>query len=189
MNERWRCFVALPIGDELRRRLDDAVAGWRDRPDLAGLRWSEPAGWHITLAFLGATEPRAVPGIVDALERVAAAARPGRIDAGGLGAFPSRRQARVAWYGLHDPERRIGFLADAVREALKMDPEERFHPHLTLARARREPVDLRAWIAEESGPPGVVEIERVELLRTHLRRGPAHYEVLGSIRLVVSSHV
>jgi RNA 2',3'-cyclic 3'-phosphodiesterase len=189
MSEPWRCFVALPIGADLRERLTDAVAGWRSRPDLAGLRWSEPAGWHITLAFLGATEPRAVPGIVGALERVAAAARPGRIDAAGLGAFPSRRQARVAWYGLQDAERRIGFLAAAVREALEMEPEERFHPHLTLARARGEPVDLRAWIADESGPPGVVEIERVELLRTHLRQGPAHYEVLGSVRLGVSSHV
>jgi RNA 2',3'-cyclic 3'-phosphodiesterase len=189
MIDRWRCFVALPIGDELRGRLVDAVARWRDRPDLAGLRWSDPASWHVTLAFLGPTEPRAVPEIVSALAQVASIVHPGRVDAGGLGAFPSRRQARVAWYGLRDAEHRIGTLAGAIRLALKMAPEERFHPHLTLARAGRAPIDLRAWIEEESGPPGEVAIERVELLRSHLGRGPAQYEVLDSVRLGLSSHV
>ncbi len=56
-DERWRCFVAAPIGDDLRVVLRDAVEGWRGRPDLHGLRWTEPESWHVTLAFLGSMAP------------------------------------------------------------------------------------------------------------------------------------
>ena len=46
-----RLFVAIDIPDEARRVLSDAVAPLRDRHD--GLRWTRPATWHLTLAFLG----------------------------------------------------------------------------------------------------------------------------------------
>ena len=62
-DERWRCFVAVPIGEALRRDLAAAVEGWRIRPDLAGLRWTEPQSWHVTLAFLGPIEASSVTGL------------------------------------------------------------------------------------------------------------------------------
>ena len=39
--ERWRCFVAIPIGEALRADLRAAVEGWRRREDLAGMRWAD----------------------------------------------------------------------------------------------------------------------------------------------------
>jgi 2'-5' RNA ligase len=190
-SERWRLFVAVPIGERLRADLAAVVKVWQDRPDLSGLRWTDAHGWHLTLAFLGATEPAVVSDLGDALRGAAARHQPARLTTGGLGAFPSRARARVAWYGISDPERRLEALARDVARAVRLGEDARFQAHITLARARRDAVDLSAWLAEADGeaPAGVLELDRVELMRSHLGRGPARYEVLQSIFLGVAAHV
>ncbi len=191
--ERWRLFVAVPIGEALRADLAAAVEAWRRRPDLSGLRWTDASVWHLTLAFMGATDPAAVPVLVDALREVAARHEPARLTTGGLGAFPSRGRARVAWYGVGDPDRRLQRLAADVARAAGLDEDARFRAHITLARARSEPVDLRSWLAEAEAradaPSGILDLDRVELMRSHLGRGPARYKVLESIFLGVVAHV
>ena len=121
MSERWRCFVALPIGDELRAALAASVAAWRERPDLAGLRWTDPVSWHLTLAFLGSVEADAVPGIAEAVSDVAARSEPMTLAGGELGAFPSPGRATVAWYGIVDSDGILHRLSDDLRAALGLD--------------------------------------------------------------------
>jgi 2'-5' RNA ligase len=187
MSDRWRCFVAVPIGEELREALAGAVEAWRARADLAGLRWTDPAGWHLTLAFLGPTGSDAIPGLVGALERVAPGHAPLRLATGGLGAFPSRAHARVAWYGVADPERRLTALAREVTPAVGLEGDARFRAHVTLARARSEPIDARPWLEGAAAPAGELVVDRMELMRSHLGRGPAHYETLATVPLGVLS--
>lgn len=183
MTERWRCFVAVPLDDELRARLGRAVASWRDAPGLEGLRWSDHDGWHVTLAFLGVVDAADVPDIAERL-RVALRDHDASAHAtGGLGAFPSASRARVAWYGVADPERRLRSLADAVGNALGIDAGSPFRAHVTLARARSAPVDLRSWIRDADAPAGVLAVADVRLMRSHLGRGPARYETLASVAL------
>jgi 2'-5' RNA ligase len=182
-DERWRCFVAVPTPARLRAALAEASTSWRSRPDLAGLRWAEPASWHLTLAFLGATDPDRVPAITAALAQAAAQHRPWRAATGGLGGFPSAARARVAWYGVADPDRALARLSAAIRAVVEIDQPAHFRQHITLARARREPVDLRAWIAEGGAPAGHLPVYRVQLMRSHLGRGPARYETLATATL------
>ena len=183
MAERWRCFVAVPIGDDLRSSLAAAVGDWRSRPDLDGLRWSDPAAWHVTLAFLGATDPARVPDIVARLQEVAAAHAPMRLTTGGLGAFPSARHARVAWYGIDDPDGGLAALAADIGRALDVEIPTPYRPHLTIARARRTTVDLRSWLVEASVGAGTLNVEHMSLMRSHLGRGAASYERLRSTAL------
>jgi 2'-5' RNA ligase len=186
--ERWRCFVAVPIGERLRAELAAAADHWRPRPDLEGLRWTDPAGWHVTLAFLGSVDASAVPELAARLEPIRDHA-PMRLATGGLGAFPSRRRARVAWYGIADPDRRLAQLGEDVARALGLDTGAPFRGHVTLARARKDPIDLRPWLASASAPDGELAVERVELMRSHTGRGPARYETLATMRLGVQSGV
>lgn len=181
--DAWRCFVAVPIGEPLRRDLAACLAAWKPREDLAGLRWSEPGAWHVTLAFLGDTDPAAVGTIASRLERVAASHNAFSVATGGLGAFPSAARARVAWYGVDDPERRLRNLAADVGRAVDLEADRPFAPHVTLGRSRRAPLDLRRWIEGAAAPSGVLEVDRVELVRSHLAQGPAHYETLAVARL------
>jgi RNA 2',3'-cyclic 3'-phosphodiesterase len=188
MGETWRTFVAIRISDELRATLAGAAEDWRGRPDLAGLRWIDPGAWHLTVAFIGATDPARVDEIVSALDRAAAAHEMMTLEGGGLGGFPSAGRARVAWYGISDGGGRLHRLALDVSSAAGIDVPSRFRAHLTLARARDEPVDLRAWIAEADIPAGRFDVDRLELMRSHLGRGPAHYETLASVKLGARVH-
>ncbi len=189
MTESWRCFVAVPISQELRATLGPAVDGWRERPDLAGLRWSEPERWHLTLAFLGAVAPEDVARAREATESTGRRYDAFELATGGVGGFPSASRARVAWYGVSDPRGRLRSLADAVRLALALSATTPFRGHVTLARARSAPVDLRSWLGSARPPEGRLLVDRIELMRSHLGSGPARYEVLATIPLTVAARV
>jgi 2'-5' RNA ligase len=183
IDERQRLFVAVPIGVELREALSAAVGGWRNDEALAGLRWADPQGWHVTLAFLGATDASAVPALVERMGPVALEHEAMSASTGGLGAFPTPARARIAWYGVADPEGRIGRLAADVGAAFGLDTSRPLRPHLTLARVRRQPVDLRSWLASTPAPEGELVADRIQLMRSHLGKGPARYETLATMKL------
>lgn len=179
----WRLFVAVPLGDELRASMAAAVDAWRRRPEADGLRWTDPDGWHVTLAFLGGTDASRLPTLLPALERAASSSPPFRLETGGIGGFPSARRARVAWYGVSDPERRLRALAASVRRELDLEPGP-LRGHLTLARSRdRDGVDLTGWLRPDEAPEGTLAVDRLVLFRSHLGRGPARYEVVAEAPL------
>lgn len=183
--ERWRCFVAVPITASLRRDLASAVAGWRTDPKVPDLRWTDPDGWHLTLAFLGSTDPERVPGLADALRATASSLSAFSVPAGGVGAFPRPKAASVLWYRIDDPERRLAELATRVQQAVELEPERRpFRGHLTVARSRdRAGVPLDGWLPGLASPHATIPVREVILFRSRLGRGPARYEALATARL------
>lgn len=183
MSEAWRCFVAAPIGEELTARLSAALDDWRGRPDLAGLRWSEPANWHLTFAFIGDVEAGRVEGLADRLREVASRSRATRVRTGGLGGFPSAARARVAWYGVDDPQLRLRELAGEVGRAVDLEADRPFNAHVTLGRARGPALDLRSWVSEADAPAGWLTVDRLELVRSMPGGGPVHYLTLASAAL------
>ena len=185
MTERWRCFVAVPLGDALRSALSMAVAAWRREASAEGLRWADSESWHLTLAFLGSIAPEEVDTVSRALEGVAAAHAPSRFETGRLGAFHRAGSVRTLWYGVADTDGGLSALAGDLAGALGLASDEPYLPHITLARARHRPVDLRGWIEQASlaAPAGSLDIAGIQLLRSHLGRGPARYETLGSFAL------
>ena len=188
MTERWRCFVAVPLGDELRTALADAARGWRTDPGMDRLRWTDPASWHLTLAFLGSIESTVVADARRAVELVAAAHRPFVVRSGGLGAFPSAGRARVLWYGV-DRSAALDAVVMHLRRTLALDSAEPFRGHVTLARSRGEPVDLRPFLSGSEAPAGTIALDRLELMRSHLGGGPARYEQLAIAGLGVPANV
>jgi RNA 2',3'-cyclic 3'-phosphodiesterase len=185
MSGGWRCFVAVPLGDSLRSELATAAAAWRAQPPADALRWAEPDAWHLTLAFLGSVDPDDVPRITATVSRVAAAHKPTEVATGRLGAFHRAGSVRVLWYGVADADGRMAALAGDLADALASSDDEPFRAHITLARARRRPVDLRGWIesASASAPEGRLTIDRIALMRSHLGAGPARYETLATFSL------
>jgi RNA 2',3'-cyclic 3'-phosphodiesterase len=180
----WRCFVAVPIGAELRDALAQAVDGWRVMPEGERLRWTDPDGWHLTLVFLGSTDPERVPAIARAVEKAVAESAPFELPAGVVGAFPSPNAARVVIYRVADPDGRLAELALAIRHALQVEDGSAFRAHVTLARVRGEGRErLGEWLRSLEAPSGIITVDRAELFRSHLGRGPARYESLASIHL------
>jgi RNA 2',3'-cyclic 3'-phosphodiesterase len=180
VSETWRCFVGLWIGPTLRGELSASIARWRERPELAGMRWTAPETWHVTLAFLGDTEPEAIPVLEGRLAEVVSGHAPMRLPTGGLGAFPTPARARVAWYGVGDPAGRLSALASDVAHASGLEPDT-FTGHVTLGRAGRQRLDLRSWAAGES-PAGILAVGSIELVRSR-PGGQARYESIATFSL------
>jgi RNA 2',3'-cyclic 3'-phosphodiesterase len=194
-----RLFVALPVPDPVRDDLDGRVQPLRDAHP--GLRWTDAAGWHLTLAFLG--DVAALGPVVDAVGPVAAAHRPAALALGEAGRFGDR----VLWVRIvDDPAGALRELGAEVTAALLdagFEVDDRpLRAHLTLARRGRAGVDrspVTAAQAALAGRGGVTtgaagaaggsaadassrwRSDHVEVWRSHLGRGPARYEVVASL--------
>jgi 2'-5' RNA ligase len=186
IDEQWRCFVGVPIGEpldsELRVALNHLKAAASAEAD--DLRWIDPQEWHLTLAFMGPTGEEEIPRLIEALNDVASNHAAFTIPTGGLGAFPSRREVRILWYGLADRSRRLAELAIAVRIAMDCETASPFRAHLTLARARGDRgVAIPATTWKVPMPAGQLAVEQLVLYRSHLAAGPASYEILAAAPL------
>jgi RNA 2',3'-cyclic 3'-phosphodiesterase len=183
-----RLFVALPVPPAVRTVLAGAVAPLRDGHPR--LRFTDPAGWHLTLAFIGRVE--ALGPVVDAVAPVARMHTPVRLAVGSAGRFGTQ----VLHVHLDaEPAPVLGELAADVQAALidaGIEVERRpLRAHLTLARANEEKVSGAAVTALDAALGRVREqldaaavgwrSERIEVWRSHLGDGPARYEVVGSL--------
>jgi 2'-5' RNA ligase len=178
-----RLFVAVEIPAGAKRAVEQAVAPIRQIAPLA--RWAPIENWHVTLRFLGWTDPNLVSWVRETTETVAAEHAPVTTRLTGLGSFPSPNRTRVLWVGLDDPDGRLAALAAGLEEALAagFEPEGRaFTPHLTVARSdpplRLDPASLATPVSAPA-----FTIDRLVLFRSHLRRPAPRYEELEGFPL------
>ncbi|WP_424212458.1 RNA 2',3'-cyclic phosphodiesterase [Streptomyces sp. BI20] len=153
-------------------------------PDGSG-HWTDPAGWHLTLTFLGEVPDPAVPDLVAALEAVGAAHAPFASVLRGAGVFGGRS----LWAGVGGDVASLTALAAAGRSAAEAtgvpaDAHTTFTPHLTLARLP-DPEPARAALEEWEGREWTVP--EFALVRSRLRDGDEpgpRYEALARLPLI-----
>ncbi len=186
MSSPWRCFIAVPIGESLREELATMVAAIRDDSAAAELRWTDPATWHLTIAFLGATPSDDVDRVAAMMRRATGTMETFTVRTGGLGGFPSAAQTRVVWYGVDDHDGALRHLAELTHKFLGIERPRRFRAHLTLARSRQRfgGPNLSDWLPLVDAPATGVRVDRLVLFRSHLGRGPARYESLASAQVL-----
>jgi RNA 2',3'-cyclic 3'-phosphodiesterase len=183
---RLRLFVALIPPRVALDHLAEAIDSLR--ASCAELRWSDPIGWHLTLAFYGAVDELRRPELEQRLAR--AASRHQAIEARfrGGGAFARPARATLLYAGLEVDVPRIAGLAArcaAAGRRIGLYVDDRpYRPHLTLARSRgSRPTDMRSLVTA-LGPyrgPSWSASELV-LMRSHLGPHP-RYETLASCPL------
>ncbi len=202
----WRLFLAVPLPDDVRNLVGREI----DRLQREGwpVRWVQPESAHLTLHFLGETEPERAELVRLALPGVVATHAPFDLRTAAFGVFPSFRRPRVLWLGLHGPVHRLETLQQDIGRALRtLDiaaGEQPFHPHITLGRVRdgdgerallRELPDAvkaafvdRATGAAIATPATPVPVREVLLMRSHLGKGSPRYEEIASFPLGTPGH-
>lgn len=177
--ESWRLFVALPVPDDVRRRIGRALEP--ARRDLTAVRWSRPETWHLTLRFLGERRAGERPEIERRLR--AAAALHGRLELtlDGGGVFRRYRGA-VLWIG-YEPAPELRALAATVRGAGAHRP---FRPHLTVGRCRERLARsaTAAFLESAAVLRGLTyPVSRVVLFRSELAPDGARHHELATFPL------
>ena len=141
-----------------------------------------PANLHITLRFLGDTEPASFDAIEKAIRHASAGVAPFAFHLTGLGAFPHQARPSVVWVGatgdatLH---RIVAALNPAI-DALHFGRDDGGRPwisHLTLARVKAKPPDSLRQLFDEHprtdfGPFLVTTIDL--MLSTLTKTGPIY---------------
>lgn len=140
-----RTFIALELKETLQRFLGDIIS--QAARELPNLRWVDPAGIHLTLAFLGYLTDEQLETAIDAAQVAARQAVPFEYRLKGLGIFGSSSQPRVIWMGIEDlpsgqiqgsPLQQLHRILTRELELRGFEIEKRsFSPHLTLARIKQ----------------------------------------------------
>ena len=188
-----RTFIALDLNEELQRFLGVIIS--QASQELPDLRWVEPAGIHLTLAFLGELSDDQLAEAVDATEEAAQKAIPFEYRLKGLGIFGSPHQPRVIWMGIEDlpsgqiygsPLQQLHRVLTKELELHGFEVEKRpFSPHLTLARNKR-PLSLdeqqrlqRLLHSKQAGASSpIYGVKHLCVMKSELYRTGAKYTCL-----------
>lgn len=133
-----RTFIAINVPPAVL----DTITRIQNRFKSLGLHasWVKPGNIHLTLKFLGDTDPDRIPGIQYTLTETLASYTRFQLLLDSVGVFPDTKNPRVLWLGLKDEEGALKTLQTDIEKALESIgfPKEQqpFSPHVTLARIK-----------------------------------------------------
>ena len=156
-----------------------------------GLAWAPPEQLHLTLRFLGDVDETHVADLTAALARVRV--EPFVLPVEGLGTFPPRGPAQVLWAGVGHGHPRLFQLRQQIDDALLalgLPVDLRlFHPHVTLARVKRDasPAAVAQFLKQHRDfAAAPLRAEAFNLYASELHPAGAVHTLRQSFPLVVS---
>ncbi len=186
-----RTFIAIDVDDSIRDMLGAIIR--RMAQELPSVRWVDPQGIHLTLAFLGNLTDERLADAMQAAEVTAPRVMPFEIRLSRLGVFDSLLHPRVIWVGIDEPSGVLQQLYSVLNRELEnrdFAVEKRpFSPHLTLARIKvplksdeRQSLQhlLKGTKIASSSPYRVAQLS---VMKSELLRSGARYTHLGDYAL------
>ena len=134
-----RCFIAIDIDDQLRKRIRKLQEDLRRQTNFSKsqAKWVRPELMHLTLKFLGDVRDDEITEVCGIVEEVVSQYTGFEIEFENVGVFGS--PARVLWVGVRENEILLNLQSELER---KLDgsgwPREKrkFAGHLTLCRIK-----------------------------------------------------
>jgi 2'-5' RNA ligase len=185
-SQYYRTFIGLPL------RVDQVFLQARHNL-MAALKeerisWANPDQYHVTLRFIGDTEPSVIKNIGSALHSGIAVPERIRLETCGLASFGPRKRPRVIWVGFEETDffKNLKSEVDHVLEMYGIPATEQpFRAHLTLGRVRSlQNLQSYYLTVEEMNQQfnSSVIFEKLVFFRSILGpRGP-EYQVLDEIK-------
>ncbi len=187
----FRLFIAFDSPPEVKSKAGDIQNQLREAH--ADVSWEKQEKLHCTIKFLGDTPQELVTQIVDALTEIGQAHPPFFVRYGGTGCFPGRRDPRILWLGIENPDGQLNFLyqsIDSAMASLGFKPEKReFHPHLTLGRVRsgRNQANLLKILENVTFESTIIAINEILLIKSELKPTGSEYTKIKFVPLVGNS--
>ena len=188
-----RTFLAIDLPSCL---LNSIVNKQRDLKQVfPSIDWVKSAKVHLTLKFLGDTPESKIPELQQVVAKAVKGIEPFVINLRGFGVFPHKRAPRTLWTGIEgDSEILLDLNRKIETEVsqLGFPPEGKpFHPHLTLARIKKnqratgEAIE-KASILADPFIFGSLLVEQVTLFKSELRPTGSVYTKLWAVSLAIS---
>jgi len=185
-----RLFVAIEIPPAIRAATAAFIQEFRLASPQA--KWVRTENMHITLKFLGETDPGRLAAVQSALATIRSD-RPVTVEFRGLGFYPSEKHSRVFWMGT-ESSRNLKTLAAALEQSLyKLGfPLEDwpFTPHLTLARFNPPGFSPKLAAAARENTArsfGSLSTGEFQLIESKLKSTGAEYTTLQSFPFVLEA--
>lgn len=188
-----RTFIALELNEALQSHLAGVIR--QVARLLPHVRWVDPFGIHLTLAFLGELDAAQVERAIEAATLAARQVQPFTYRLTRLDIFGTPRQPRVVWMGIEEDSGSLARLHSILQQELTrhgFETDKRpFSPHLTLARVKvpLAPDDMQRLqeilIGNQSGiiSPDGYNVQYVNVMKSELLRSGAHYTRLQACPL------
>lgn len=181
---KLRTFFGIALNDATRK----SIESWLNtvKPRVHGVRWIDPAQWHVTLRFLGGISPETLEEVKGRAAEVAAWANAGRLEATQSGLFRSLQKPRIAWIGVQGDVEGLSDLYQRLEASLEgldvAESEARsFHPHITIGRIRnpKKVLGLELFImAGKDKSFGDFALDTMTLFKSELTSEGAKYSTL-----------
>jgi 2'-5' RNA ligase len=182
-----RLFIAVAVPPDALEACREIIDAVRTTPLGRDARWVRTENLHLTIRFLGDTEPDLVPDVALAVCDAAGSVEPFRVELAGAGAFPDGRHPRTLWLGVdrgNDGLERLANAVEAPLARLGWPPDARpRRPHLTIARTDATQGAVSHAIADAlaaaaEGWRAPFDASALTLFRSHLGGGPPRYEAI-----------
>jgi 2'-5' RNA ligase len=155
------------------------------RASHPNVRWLAPEKLHLTLLFLGATEPSRADFLAQAIDATALGHAPFDVTTGEAGGRIGGHGGGVAWLRLARGSQEVQRLSLAIGDAIGRgiyDAVKAPLPHLTVARG----IDGR--VMSDLGTLAVEiqlawTVDRIVLFRSHTEPSGSRYDVIASAQL------
>lgn len=185
-----RTFIALEFNEAVQRHLSEVIREMALA--LPALRWVNPAGIHLTLAFLGELDDEQLAQAISATEATTRSAHPFSYRIIQPGIFGSPRSPRVLWMGIEELSGNLNQLHGTLNRQLELRGfavEKRpFSPHLTLARIKApltpdEQQTLQRLLADPrlTRPSPPYRVNALAVMKSELARTGARYSAIKEI--------
>lgn len=182
-----RLFVSADL-DGLSSEVADVQSLFEDAD---GLRFTDPSQAHITLKFLGDTDPERLDELNAELAEAVdeSGVEPFNAEIGGLGVFPHLDYISVVWVGVREGTEQLTRLHEAIESrttAIGFDPEDHeFTPHATIARMDHAGGKEIVQDAVSNRDPdiGTVRFEEIRLTKSELTPDGPEYSTVESFEL------
>jgi 2'-5' RNA ligase len=185
-----RLFIAIEIPQTIRSNFASLLKEFR--AIAPQVKWVRAENLHVTLKFLGETEPAKLGALQDLLSAVRSD-QSVNLEFRGLGFFPNEKRPRVFWAGM-EASANLKMLASDIDQAthhLGFPLEDRpFTPHLTLARFPLPGIPQKLLQASQERSAqtfGSLRSGEFHLIESKLKPAGAEYTTVQTFRFATEA--
>jgi len=186
-SQNIRVFLEISPAPAQCAELQKQLCQFKTRLSSSSLRWITEENWHMTLKFMGNTEPQKTSQLIPELKEELLRHTSFQLKLTHLDWLPNAKKPIVlaAISGQCEPLNRLVTHIDETLTRYAFEPEAKaFRPHLSLART---PIDISPDVIEQlplAINPVIMHVNKISLKQSTSKKQTVYYSKLASFPLL-----